>query len=50
MYLKLTGRYEGVEDNRQYLCKKCLCDYMNISSNEYKEKQIAFSEEGCNLF
>ena len=23
MFLKLTGRYENQEDNRQYLCKKC---------------------------
>ena len=50
MYLKLTGRYEGVEDSRQYLCKKCLCDLIKITSKEYKEMSIKFSEQGCELF
>ena len=50
MYLKLIGRYEGVEDNRQYLCKKCLCDLIKITSKEYKEMSIKFSEQGCELF
>lgn len=50
MYLKFNGRYEGVEDNRQYLCKKCLCDQLNMTTKEYKEKMIEFTESGCNLF
>ncbi|XZN14400.1 phosphoadenosine phosphosulfate reductase domain-containing protein (plasmid) [Clostridium perfringens] len=50
MFLKTQGRYEGVEDDRQYLCKNCLCEVMNWSKEDYKEKSIQFSEQGCNLF
>lgn len=50
MFLKLFGRYENQEDNRQYLCKKCLCQKLNITTNEYKEMIIKFRDEGCNLF
>lgn len=50
MFLKLMGRYEGVEDNRQYLCKKCLCNTLSMSSKEYKEKSIGFMDQGCELF
>lgn len=50
MFLKTQGRFEGMEDNRQYLCKDCLCEIMNWSKDEYKEKAIQFSEQGCNLF
>ena len=50
MYLKLCGRYENVEDNRQYLCKKCLCKELGMTSKEYKEKMIQFTNEGCELF
>lgn len=50
MFLKLTGRFEGVEDNRVYLCKKCLSEKLNITTKEYKEMTIEFSQRGCELF
>jgi phosphoadenosine phosphosulfate reductase len=50
MFLKLMGRYENQIDNRQYLCKKCLCKYLNISTKEYKNMSIDFIEQGCELF
>ena len=50
MFLKLTGRYESVEDNRQYLCKKCLSEFLNMDIQEYKDKEIEFIESGCELF
>lgn len=50
MFLKIMGRFEGVDDNRQYLCKNCLCDIMGWTKNDYKERYIEYSEQGCNLF
>ena len=50
MFLKLTGRYENQEDNRQYLCKKCLSEFLGITTKEYKEKSIEFAQGGCELF
>lgn len=50
MFLKLTGRYENQEDNRQYLCKKCLSEFLGITTKEYKEKSIEFTQGGCELF
>lgn len=50
MFLKLTGRYENQEDNRQYLCKKCLSEILGITTKEYKEKSIEFTQGGCELF
>ncbi|WP_075810186.1 phosphoadenosine phosphosulfate reductase family protein [Clostridium perfringens] len=50
MFLKLFGRYEGLEDTRQYLCKKCMCKELGWTTDYYKEKYIGFSEQGCNLF
>ena len=50
MFLKIFGRYEDTEDNRQYLCKKCLCEELDITSKEYREKMIQFTNEGCELF
>lgn len=50
MYLKLMGRYENIEDNRQYLCKKCLSEFLGITTKEYKEKSIEFIQGGCELF
>lgn len=50
MFLKLCGRYEGYEDNREYLCKNCLCDLMGITRSEYAEKVKEFRNSGCNLF
>ena len=50
MFLKIYGRYENVEDNRTYLCKKCLCKKLNITSKEYKEMMIDFIDQGCELF
>lgn len=49
MFLKLFGRYENTNDNRQYLCKKCICRELGWSADYYKEKYIEFSEQGCNL-
>ena len=50
MFLKLMGRYEGVEDNRVYLCKNCLCELLGITKEEYAEKVREFRSQGCNLF
>ena len=50
MFLKLTGIYENQEDNRQYLCKKCLSEFLGITTKEYKEKAIEFTQGGCELF
>lgn len=50
MNLKLTGRYEGVNDTRTYLCKKCLSEFLGITTKEYKEKSIEFTQSGCELF
>lgn len=50
MFLKLTGRYENQIDNRQYLCKKCLSEFLGITTKEYKEKSIEFIQGGCELF
>lgn len=50
MFLKLNGRYENVDDSRQYLCKKCLCKEKGISEAEYKQLVIGFRNQGCNLF
>ena len=50
MFLKIYGRYENVEDNRTYLCKKCLCEKLNITSKEYKQMMIDFVDQGCELF
>lgn len=50
MYLKLYGRYENQIDDRDYLCKKCLCKDRNITTKEYNEKSIEFRDSGCNLF
>lgn len=50
MFLKLNGRYEGVEDNRTYLCKNCLCEQFSISKDRYSEMVREFRNQGCNLF
>lgn len=50
MFLKLFGRYEGVDDNRTYLCKNCLCKTMGITKDIYSEKVKEFRSSGCNLF
>ena len=50
MFLKIMGRYEGVEDNRQYLCKECLCKAMGWTTKEYAEKVKEFRDSGCKLF
>lgn len=51
MYLKMYGRYDGVEiDNRKYLCKKCMCSELGIKPKEYQAKYLEFREGGCNLF
>lgn len=50
MYLKLMGRYEGKDDDRQYLCKKHLSEMIGITTKEYKEKSIEYLYQGCELF
>lgn len=50
MFFKLFGRYENQVDNREVLCKKCVCEQLGISKREYEEKNIEFIEQGCNLF
>ena len=53
MNYKIFGRYEDIkasEDNRKLLCKKCLCDELNISIKDYTEKLHDFRNNGCNLF
>jgi len=50
MFLKLNGRFEGYEDNRQYLCKKCMCKERGWTSKEYQGLTMRFRDQGCNLF
>ena len=50
MFFKTQGRLENQEDNRNILCKSCLCDKMGWTKTQYKEKRIEFQESGCNLF
>lgn len=50
MFFKTQGRLENQEDNRDILCKSCLCDKMGWTKTQYKEKRIEFQESGCNLF
>ena len=50
MFLKLYGRYEGYEDDRQYLCKNCLCKEYGITKKEYAEMVHNFRNKGCELF
>lgn len=32
------------------VCKKCLCEKLRITKEEYSEKVKEFREQGCNLF
>lgn len=50
MFLKLYGRYEDKIDDRNYLCKECLCKDLGITKDEYSEKVREFRNQGCNLF
>lgn len=50
MFYKLCGRFENTTDNREVLCKKCLCKQLNMTTKEYSQKNIDFIEQGCNLF
>ncbi|AEB77241.1 phosphoadenosine phosphosulfate reductase family protein [Clostridium botulinum] len=50
MFLKRNGSFQGTDDNRQYLCKKCMCSKEGWTSEEYKNQVIRFREQGCNLF
>lgn len=50
MNFKLFGRYEDQEDNRQLLCKDCMCKKLGITSKEYVLKVQEFRNQGCNLF
>ena len=51
MFLRYCGRYNNVEnDDRDYLCKVCFCDRMDLKHSEYWEKIYENMEGGCNLF
>lgn len=50
MFFKLFGRYENQVDNRDVLCKKCVCEQLGITKTKYEEKNMEFIEQGCNLF
>lgn len=50
MYYKTFGRFEGREDNRTPLCKKCFCKELEITAKEYVSKVVKNTEDGCNLF
>lgn len=50
MFFKLFGRYENQVDNRDVLCKKCVCEQLGITKKDYEEKNMEFIEQGCNLF
>lgn len=50
MNLKLFGRYEGTEDNREFMCKKHLCEYFGWTGKQYQEKVWEFRNSGCDLF
>lgn len=50
MFYKIYGRQENEIDNRTPLCKKCLCEELNIAPKEYAQKAIDFRNEGCDLF
>ena len=53
MNYKLFGRYEDIkaeDDDRELLCKECLCEKLGITTKEYSEKVQEFRSQGCNLF
>ena len=50
MFLKIFGRNEGEEDNRQYLCKKCLCELLDWTKDDYQRWLNTFLNSDCNLF
>jgi len=50
LFLKRNGRFENIEDDRQFLCKKCMCKQEGWTSKEYQEQVWKFREQGCNLF
>lgn len=50
MFYKLCGRFENKPDNREVLCAKCFCKQFGITIEEYRQKNIEFIEQGCNLF
>lgn len=53
MNYKLFGRYEDIDaskDDRELLCKECMCKKLGITSKEYSEKVQEFRSSGCNLF
>lgn len=50
MFYKLCGRFENKPDNREVLCAKCLCKQFGITIEEYRQKNVEFIEQGCNLF
>lgn len=50
MFYKYYGRYEGMEDNRKPLCKKCFLKENNMSNKEFYQIAHNYKEQGCELF
>lgn len=50
MFLKIFGRYEDEFDDRQYLCKKCMCELMGWTKEDYQTWLKTFMDDGCDLF
>lgn len=53
MSYKILGRFEDVkseDDNRDLLCKECMCKNFGWDSKKYMEKVSEFRNGGCNLF
>lgn len=50
MFYKLKGRLENQDDNRPVLCKKCLCQELDLTGKQYDKMAREFREDGCNLF
>lgn len=48
MNLKLFGR--GMDVERRGLCKKCMCEQLNITTKKFSEMAAQFRNDGCNLF
>lgn len=36
--------------SREFMCKKCLADKLNISTDDIDKKIQQFKEQGCTLF
>lgn len=51
MFLILIGRRDReLHDNRPYLCKEHLCEYLSIPAQQYESVVQNKREEGCKYF